>query len=727
MIRAESRLAAVEISKLKEDLTALARRKSLGSNAGGSPQLAPNAQSAPTRPQGADALPPVADAAGAKGAARAHPVAKHVHRKQATSPVGAAARASGGAGEPEEVEAVALPDEEEDEEAENTTQPEDEEEEGTEGTTDSATVDDAVLNEDQKMQRLTRKDVQRHLRLEMRKSIEAVLRLSRDAIAELRRVKNPIVSVRLVLEAAAVTLGVQPYKCARGRRMGELDYWGPAQALLAKPHFVRLIITHYERRLPVEPAHLKVLSTYVSNPLLDPALVAKSSKAACVLWQWVLATYAYNMGRLVRPPSVHDSSDTSLSTDGSAQPRSYDVKSRIRKSNTEDFRSSDSRARSESREKGGQRDHFRALMRQRMKERRARSGARSGAGTATGSLTRRLNSHVSPSPVGRQPATQPNALASPSAASAATASAAGGNRSASVRDANGAFATSASLRSTKATSPSRRAGPLVPLRPTHDAEVADAQALDRGRSRTRLHPALSTGDVLQSGQVPEAPLADDALVESVRREQQQPRQAQLPPNPARARSAGPAKAARPRSLTKSGSAQAVGSSPQVDARAQTRHARARTDALEPVLESAPKGHDAERLRAPAEEWMQSRAMKVLSASTDPRRRQQQQHQQQQRVGRPLSGPLESAAARAAARVSDDLAANGDRPPSRQLTAQWLDEQYDLFGLPKAAERPKAAPSGARLQRAPSDAEALAPEQAPDSRRYRPRTATSGAQ
>ena len=128
-------------------------------------------------------------------------------------------------------------------------------------------------------------------------ALEGITSLSRNDISLLKRMRNPTVAVKLIIEAAGIVLGVKPARIERGRDMGAIDYWKPARALLLKPHFLRLVAGHTERQLKTSTEGMHALRAYITNPLLDQAHIQRISTAAAKLWVWVQATYALQVGR----------------------------------------------------------------------------------------------------------------------------------------------------------------------------------------------------------------------------------------------------------------------------------------------------------------------------------------------------------------------------------------------------------------------------------------------
>lgn len=120
---------------------------------------------------------------------------------------------------------------------------------------------------------------------------------------------TPHIVVRKVLEAACIILGVDPSENPKLRKRSTPDYWSSAVHLVEKPHFLRLLIGHSEKRLRIPPTAMQILrQNYISNPLLHPKLVARSSRHAGHIWDWARARFAFQareegMGP-VRPTSA---------------------------------------------------------------------------------------------------------------------------------------------------------------------------------------------------------------------------------------------------------------------------------------------------------------------------------------------------------------------------------------------------------------------------------------
>jgi len=91
-------------------------------------------------------------------------------------------------------------------------------------------------------------------------------------------------------------LGAEPVYPERGRKKGTPDFWASSISFIEKPHFLSNLVVHAEKRLKI-PDHLmqELKFGYVTNPLLSPKHVYRSSYYAGVLWDWIRARYAYQV------------------------------------------------------------------------------------------------------------------------------------------------------------------------------------------------------------------------------------------------------------------------------------------------------------------------------------------------------------------------------------------------------------------------------------------------
>jgi RhoGEF domain len=203
--------------------------------------------------------------------------------------------------------------------------------------------------------------------------------------------------VQKVLEAVALVLGVNGSGSPSPEHFDASSQWSAARRLVTRPHLLAMIIGHGSKRLPVDDDDLEILQReYIRNPLLEAVVVFKVSPTACLLWNWVLATYAYNTG--VHVQLYVFSAPSSARTSARSSPRS--VSSSRASSNRASPRSvgSTSTARSShSRNSRVRRvgDSQRAVMERMRRQLRPRTG-KSGGGTLGRQRRKSRSGHNTP-------------------------------------------------------------------------------------------------------------------------------------------------------------------------------------------------------------------------------------------------------------------------------------------------------------------------------------------
>jgi hypothetical protein len=116
---------------------------------------------------------------------------------------------------------------------------------------------------------------------------KALRELTRNDISTLKAMKNAPPSVKTVVIAASIVLGVQPEKEPKG----VLDYWGPAHHLLGKPGFLDKLHQHTAKNERLSEEQERLVKKFITDPAAAPSLVSACSKAAYTLLKWVRATY----------------------------------------------------------------------------------------------------------------------------------------------------------------------------------------------------------------------------------------------------------------------------------------------------------------------------------------------------------------------------------------------------------------------------------------------------
>lgn len=96
-------------------------------------------------------------------------------------------------------------------------------------------------------------------------AMDALNRLDKKDIPEVRTFTQPPEGVRIVMEAVCVLLGEPPS-------------WDTSKRILGNPNFIRALQSYDKDALPT--AVLRKLARYTSDPLMKPDAVAKVSRAA---------------------------------------------------------------------------------------------------------------------------------------------------------------------------------------------------------------------------------------------------------------------------------------------------------------------------------------------------------------------------------------------------------------------------------------------------------------
>ena len=71
-----------------------------------------------------------------------------------------------------------------------------------------------------------------------------------------------------------------------------IDYWGPAQQMLADNNFLASLKTYDKDNMP--ESLMVQIRPYIANALFDPVVVKKASKAAFGLCCWIRAMESYD-------------------------------------------------------------------------------------------------------------------------------------------------------------------------------------------------------------------------------------------------------------------------------------------------------------------------------------------------------------------------------------------------------------------------------------------------
>eukprot|EP00698_Gefionella_okellyi_P021807 TRINITY_DN713_c0_g2_i1.p1 TRINITY_DN713_c0_g2~~TRINITY_DN713_c0_g2_i1.p1 ORF type:complete len:3408 (-),score=943.41 TRINITY_DN713_c0_g2_i1:2225-11140(-) len=132
-------------------------------------------------------------------------------------------------------------------------------------------------------------------------AVASLKSLNRADLVELRSMLRPPNGVKLVLEAVCIMKGVHPKIVDDPQTMKKTtDYWEPAKLMLGDAKFMDSLLKYDKDHIP-EPTIQKI-KRYIEKDDFKPAAVAKVSRAAMSLCQWVIAMEQYhNVAKIVAP------------------------------------------------------------------------------------------------------------------------------------------------------------------------------------------------------------------------------------------------------------------------------------------------------------------------------------------------------------------------------------------------------------------------------------------
>ncbi|KXS21750.1 hypothetical protein M427DRAFT_107149 [Gonapodya prolifera JEL478] len=124
-------------------------------------------------------------------------------------------------------------------------------------------------------------------------ALESLNSLSKNDIVEVRSMQRPPEGVKLVMEAVCIMKGIKP-KRIDGDKPGKKvdDYWEPGRGLLGDPQkFLESLFSYDKDNIP--EATVQKIKPYIDSPEFQPAQIARVSKAATSMCQWVRAMEKY--------------------------------------------------------------------------------------------------------------------------------------------------------------------------------------------------------------------------------------------------------------------------------------------------------------------------------------------------------------------------------------------------------------------------------------------------
>lgn len=133
-------------------------------------------------------------------------------------------------------------------------------------------------------------------------AIAALNTLKPTDITLVKAMKNPPDTVKLVLAAVCVMLGVPPDRSTdpvTGKK--SIDYWAPSKRILGDMNFLQNLKDYDKDNIP--PSVMSVVNkSYMNDESFMPHIVAKASSAAEGLCKWVRAMVSYDeVAKVVAP------------------------------------------------------------------------------------------------------------------------------------------------------------------------------------------------------------------------------------------------------------------------------------------------------------------------------------------------------------------------------------------------------------------------------------------
>ena len=130
---------------------------------------------------------------------------------------------------------------------------------------------------------------------------EALKKLTKYEISELKALNKPPLPVRMVLEAVCIILGVPPARYKKGGEFVE-DYWMAAMGkkVLGDPKVLEKLVTF--DKVIISKNVIEKLENFIKNPEFDPEVASHASEAAKGMCLWVRAMVNLNyVQREIKP------------------------------------------------------------------------------------------------------------------------------------------------------------------------------------------------------------------------------------------------------------------------------------------------------------------------------------------------------------------------------------------------------------------------------------------
>lgn len=142
-------------------------------------------------------------------------------------------------------------------------------------------------------------------------AVEAIGRLTKAHITELKCLAKPPAGVRLTLEAVCVLLGEQPVKKRdpTSPQKYTLDFWEASKRMLSDMGFLQRL--HGFRDESVTSHTLSAVEPYLRRPDFHPDLIKKASIACEAMCFWVRAMHKHHLAKALLKSAVAGNSEES--------------------------------------------------------------------------------------------------------------------------------------------------------------------------------------------------------------------------------------------------------------------------------------------------------------------------------------------------------------------------------------------------------------------------------
>ena len=134
-------------------------------------------------------------------------------------------------------------------------------------------------------------------------AVKALDTIKPNDINELKGLKKPPATVKLVCEAVCVYLDIKPQRIPDPEDPSKriMDFWGPSQKMLGESGFIASLKGYDKDH--ISPKIIGIINkTYMTNELFTPANAKKASNAAAGLCKWAHAMSTYDrVAKVVKP------------------------------------------------------------------------------------------------------------------------------------------------------------------------------------------------------------------------------------------------------------------------------------------------------------------------------------------------------------------------------------------------------------------------------------------